>query len=158
MSSTVVGRVWANQNTDLGWTDKVCIVCQNADGSKVYNDNWTVYQKPDCVTLTTNTLTEKVYAYSSTATNTAVYTYSDVFTNSKSTLCPVATCSLKQSDCTASLTVSQAALFSIGSISPWTLRMSQTVVQGYATESLCYTCTTKDSVTNSNEHTLTKVV
>lgn len=133
MSSTVVGRVWAKQNTDLGWTDTVCIVCQNADGSKVYNDNWKVYQKPDCMTLTTNTLTEKIYAYSSTATNTAVYTYSDVFTNSKSTLCPVTTCTLKQSDCTTSLSVSQAAVFSIGSNSPWTLRLSQTVVQGYAT-------------------------
>jgi hypothetical protein len=58
-------------------------------------DNWTVTQKPNCETLTANTLADKVYDYDESATSTLVYTSTEAFANSKPTDCPVLSCTLK---------------------------------------------------------------
>ena len=51
------GEVKAKKNVDLGYVDTVCVSCKNAHDSVIQFDNWTVTQKPNCETLTANSLT-----------------------------------------------------------------------------------------------------
>ena len=120
------------KNDDAGYVDTVCIKCLNSHASVITFDNWTVTQKPNCVTLTANAMTDKEYGYDAAATTTSVYIDSDVFTNSKAvapgnmpwSVCPITGCTLKQSDCTAALVAPFDTLLSIDAATPWALRIS----------------------------------
>jgi hypothetical protein len=68
----------------------------------------------------------KEYGYDTAATTTSVYDSAAIFANSKSSLCPLATCTLTQSDCTTPLVAPFNGLLSIDTTSPWALRVSQT--------------------------------
>jgi len=89
------GEVTGKKNVDAGYVDTVCVKCANTAGSTVTFDNWTVTQKPNCETLTANTMTAKDYAYDTTATTTIVYAANaNIFANSKSSACPILSCTL----------------------------------------------------------------
>jgi len=103
-------------------------------------------------------MTAMAYAYDTTATATSVYDSAAIFANSKTSLCPLATCTLTQSDCTTALVAPFDTLLSIEANTPWTIKVSQTLVSGYPDVTVCYSCTNKDSITNSNEQTLTNQV
>jgi hypothetical protein len=90
------GEVTAKKNVDAGYVDKVCVSCENSHSSVIEFDNWKVTQKPNCETLTANTLDNKEFAYNVAATSTTVYTSSQVFSNSKATACPITYCTVKQ--------------------------------------------------------------
>ena len=97
------GVVTSVTNNDAGFVDTVCIKCSNAAGSTVTYDNWTVTQKPNCATLTANSMTAKDYAYNTGATGTVVYTFVEAFANTKRTapggmpwsVCPITSCEVK---------------------------------------------------------------
>jgi hypothetical protein len=88
------GIITAKQNVDAGYADTVCVKCQNSAGSIITYDNFLVEQKPNCATLAPITLTNKEYAYDASATTTAVYYDSQVYSNSNTTGCPILNCSL----------------------------------------------------------------
>jgi hypothetical protein len=64
------GVVTSKQNVDAGFADTVCIKCSNGAGSTITYDNWTVTQKPNCETLSANSLAAKDYPYNSALTTT----------------------------------------------------------------------------------------
>ena len=72
--NAVTGEVTAKTNVDAGYADTVCVSCSNSHGSTITFDNWTVTQKPNCATLTANSLANKEFAYNAAATSTTVYT------------------------------------------------------------------------------------
>ena len=88
------GVVSAKQNVNTGYADSVCVKCSNAAGSTITYDNWMVVQKPNCETITANSLADKVYDYNAAATTTAVYTSAEAFTNTNTTGCPITSCTL----------------------------------------------------------------
>lgn len=65
-----------------------------------------------------------MYSYDTTATTTAVYDSAAVFTNARSSLCPLNTCTLTQSDCVTPLVAPFDGLLSIDATEPWALRVS----------------------------------
>ena len=97
------GEITAKQNVDAGYVDTVCISCSNTGGSTITHDNWIVTQKPNCATLTANSMTAKDYAYNTGATGTVVYTFVEAFANTKRTapggmpwsVCPITSCEVK---------------------------------------------------------------
>lgn len=74
MIDATTGEVTAKKNVDLGYVDTVCVSCQNSAGSTITFDNWKVTQKPNCETLSANSLANKEFAYDTSATSTTVYT------------------------------------------------------------------------------------
>ena len=136
-----VGVVTAKQNVDAGYEDTVCISCSNSHGSTVEHDSWKVTQAPNCATLTAGSLTDKVYDYDAGATTTTVYAFTDVFTNSKTSACPVTSCTLKQSDCSTALVAPFDSLMTIEGSTPWTFKISQAQASGYPNVVVCYSCT-----------------
>jgi hypothetical protein len=121
----------------------------NSHASVITFDNWTVTQKPNCVTLAAKSMTNKEYGYDTAATTTSVYIDSDVFSNSKAvapadkpwSVCPITACTLKQSDCSTALVSPFDSLLSIDANTPWALRISQTQSSGYPNVAVCYSCT-----------------
>jgi hypothetical protein len=95
----------------------------NTAGSEITHDNWTVTQKPNCQTLTAETMADKEYLYDSSATATVVWTYLEAFGNTKRvapggmpwSICPISSCTVKQSDCTAALVEPFLSLVSVDS-------------------------------------------
>jgi hypothetical protein len=59
----ITGEVKAKKNVDAGYINTVCVSCMNSHSSVIEFDNWTVTQKPNCETLTANTLDNKEFAY-----------------------------------------------------------------------------------------------
>jgi len=103
---------------------KFVLKCANTAGSTVTFDNWTVTQKPNCETLSANTMTHKDCPYDTNATTTTVYAASEIFANSKAGPCPIHNCTLKQSDCSADLVAPFDSLLSIEASTPWNLVVS----------------------------------
>lgn len=66
----------------------------------------------------------KVYDYDTTATTTIVYDSSQVFTNARSAICPLDSCTVTQSDCVTPLVSPFDTLISIDATDPWSLRVS----------------------------------
>ena len=95
MIDATTGEVTAKKNVDAGYADTVCVSCMNSHNSVITFDNWIVTQKPNCATLAAASLTNQEFAYNPSATNTAVYTNLQLFTNSKLSDCPVSSCTLK---------------------------------------------------------------
>ena len=95
MIDATTGEVTAKKNIDAGYDDTVCVSCMNSHSSVITFDNWNVLQKPNCATLAAAGLTNQEFAYDASATNTAVYTNLELFTNSKLSACPVSACTLK---------------------------------------------------------------
>ena len=133
MIDTVTGEITAKQNVDAGYVDTVCIKCLNTAGSFITHDNWTVTQKPNCETLTANSMASKDYAYDVGATTTVVWTFAEAFANTKRvapggmpwSICPITACTVKQSDCTAALVAPFDGLISVDG-STNSLKVSQT--------------------------------
>jgi len=95
-------------------------------------------------------MTAKDYAYDTTATTTIVYAANaDIFANSKSSACPILSCTLTQTDCSSALVAPFNSLLSIDAADPWNLRISQTQGSGYPDVAVCYSCTNyKHTMTN----------
>ena len=120
-----VGVVTAKQNVEDGYADTVCISCSNSHSSTVEHDNWKVTQAPNCAsTLTLGSVTDQAFAYDASLTTTSVYTSITAFTNSKTSLCPITTCSVKQSDCSTALVAPFDSLLSVDGSSPFALKIS----------------------------------
>jgi hypothetical protein len=107
----------------------------------VTHDNWKVTQAPNCATLTAASLTDQVFAYDASATTTTIYSSSAVILNSKSSDCPITSCTLKQSNCADALVAPFDTLLTIGATTPWALKISQTQANGYPNVVVCYSCT-----------------
>jgi hypothetical protein len=59
----VTGEVTIKKDVDAGYVDVVCVECKNSHDSVITFDNWTVTQKPNCQTLTANSVAAKEYIY-----------------------------------------------------------------------------------------------
>jgi hypothetical protein len=146
--NAVSGEITAKKNVDAGYDDTVCISCSNTGTSTITHDNWKVTQKPNCETLTAETLSAKDYAYDTSATATVVWTYLEAFGNTKRvapggmpwSVCPITSCTVKQSDCSTALVAPFDGLVSVDS-STYSLKMSQTQASGYPDVVVCYACT-----------------
>ena len=90
----------------------------------------------------------KDYAYDAAATGTVVWTFAEAFANTKRvapalkpwSICPITSCTVKQSDCTAALVEPFLSLISVDS-STNSLKVSQTQTSGYPDVTVCYACT-----------------
>lgn len=71
-------------------------------------------------------MSDKEYAYDTGQTDTSVVTYTDVFSNSKTSDCAITSCTLKQTGCSNALVAPFDSLLSIDGSSPWALKISQT--------------------------------
>lgn len=81
MIDSATGEITAKQNVGLGYSDTVCVECENTLGSKV-TAIWTVKQGVSCAAaLTANTLEDKSYPFDASKTSVVVATVSDGFTN-----------------------------------------------------------------------------
>jgi hypothetical protein len=120
------GAITGKQNVAAGYEDTVCIRCENTHGSFVDHDNWKVTQAPDCSTLVAGSLTNQVFDYSASATATTVYTGATLFTNIRSSACPITSCTLKQTGCSTALVAPFDSLITFVNTSPFTLKISQT--------------------------------
>ena len=100
-------------------------------------------------------MANKEYDYDTAATTTIVYDSSTIFTNAKSSLCPLHSCTLTKSDCETALADSFYTLLTIDADDPFSLRISQTWSAGYSNTAFCYSCKTKDSVSGLVVQTLT---
>jgi hypothetical protein len=142
------GEVTAMKNVDAGYVDTVCVKCLNSHSSDITFDNWTVTQKPNCETLTENSMAPKAYAYEISSTATVVWTYLEAFANTKHTapsdkpwsICPITSCTVKQSDCSTALANPFDSLISVDP-SSYSLKISQTQTSGYPNVEVCYACT-----------------
>jgi len=100
-----VGKVTAKQNIDAGYTDTVCVKCENSASSSI-TYNWVVQQKANCkVSLSTKVVAAKVYNYDEAATTTAAVEFTDAYTNAYSIDCPFIGCTIFKSGCAAELDV-----------------------------------------------------
>ena len=80
-------------------------------------------------------MSDKVYNYDSTNTNTKVYDINDWITNADATNCPILGCILLQSDCATALPSSPIpyiSLITVDSTSPFAIRLAPTDTNGYA--------------------------
>ena len=99
MQSSYPWKMTATQNEDDGYYDIVCIQCQNAYGSTIHHDNWSVKQLANCAAALKGTSTpfankDVLYVDSADLLEVAS-SYSDFFTNPHSSLCGAITgCSL----------------------------------------------------------------
>jgi hypothetical protein len=133
------GEVTAKKNVDLGYEDTVCVSCMNSASSLIEFDNWKVTQKPNCETLTANSLTNKEFPYDVSQTSTTVYTSAQAFANSKGSACPITSCTVKQQDCSTALVAPFDSLLSVDVNNK--LKISQTQASGYPDKAVCYACT-----------------
>lgn len=81
-----------------------------------------------------------------------------MFTNSKPTLCPVTGCTLKQSDCVTDLVSPYDTEITVETRTPWIINVRARVLLGYPAQTVCYSCSNKDSVANTAEQTITKQI
>jgi hypothetical protein len=89
-----------------------------------------------------------VYTYDTSKTETVVWTHAEAFTNTKN-VCPITSCTVKQSDCSTSLATPFDSLISVDP-SSYSLKISQTQTSGYPNVVVCYACTNHDG---NNGHT-----
>ena len=76
------------------------------------------------------------FDYASTGTE-ALGDYTNAFTNSESTDCPITSCSMKAQNCISAYVPGQLAM---GASTPWALTANKNVFGGY-TETVCLECT-----------------
>ena len=145
------GAITGKQNIAAGYEDTVCIRCENTHGSYVEYDTWKVTQAPDCSTLVAGSLTDQVFDYDAGATATTVYTGATLFTNIRSAACPITSCTLQQTGCSAALVAPFDSLITFVNTSPFTLKISQTQAVGYPNVAVCVSCT-------NSAHTVTNEV
>jgi len=109
----------------------------------VTSDNWKVTQAPSCAaTLTTASITAKVFEYDASETTTTVYTSSEIFTNSKAAACPITSCTVTQGGGSTALVDPFDSLISIRGFSPTiNLVVSQTAAVGYPDVTVRVSCT-----------------
>jgi len=85
----------------------------------------------DCRTaISIKVLASQVKTYEPTFTGATAGTVQSVttaFTNADSTTCPITGCTLLKADCAAPLDEPYATLLTIGALTPWTVKVAQTV-------------------------------
>jgi hypothetical protein len=97
------------QNVEVGYTDTLCVKCENSVGSSTQHDNWKIVQNRNCATALASAvqgspLIDQTVTY---AANSALVTkasgFADFFTNPFIATCnAISACSLKASGCSGS--------------------------------------------------------
>ena len=152
------GKITAKTNVDAGYTEIVCVECRNTALSTITFDMFQVRQKPNCNTLTAKVVAPLAYDYSSALTSTTITDNQSIFTNSKPVACPMKTCVILAENCVDAIAAPYASLFSIGTLTPWTLKVSQTKPDGYPNYKVCYKCTTSEKISGETEQSLTNLI
>jgi hypothetical protein len=110
-------------------------------------------------------MANKEYTYDASATATVVWTYEEAFANTKRTapsdkpwsVCPITSCTVKQSDCSTDLVDPFDGLISVDP-SSYSLKISQTQTSGYPNVEVCYACTNHDGNYNHTGHSVSNLI
>jgi len=136
------------QNIDAGYTETLCIMCENAGGSTVQHDNFKVVQKNNCAVALVGTNASPhanvVIPYvNNVALHTAATNSADFFTNPLVASCGAITaCELKASGCTNAYTAANLVI----DASTGAITAKKNVDAGYV-DVVCVKCSNAEAST-----------
>jgi len=108
MTSNIIS---GDQNVAAGYTTAVCVKCTVSTGGsaptyEVSSNSWSITQLPDCSTgLVAKSYADQTIAYNSATSTVQLNTggYTDIFTHTDPTNCPLTSCAIFAPDCSAAV-------------------------------------------------------
>ena len=144
MDTTSPWKLTAYKNVSAGWTEHICMKCDNIQDSYSY-DNYEMYQKKDCrnhLSIVSVPPNNPILTFNTVTTTTNIGNMDSFFTNLDATICGITSCSIYLSDCSSAYS---GSYISFTDSSPFNIVAVMNIQVGYTVD-LCYTCTNNQDV------------